>query len=68
MLEIRFNAIFALYLYFIGCFALRGCPLGSAFCFAPAEYALFTLKALRSLAPYAETFTCFCSLMLQKLS
>ncbi|MCI6298941.1 MAG: hypothetical protein SPI08_07545 [Campylobacter sp.] len=31
-------------------------------------YALFTLKALRSPAPYAETFTCFCSLMLQKLS
>ncbi|MDY4154040.1 hypothetical protein [Campylobacter sp.] len=41
---------------------------GSAFLLRTRWVALFALKALRSPAPYAETFTCFCSLTLQKLS
>ncbi|MDY6124133.1 MAG: hypothetical protein SPI08_06315 [Campylobacter sp.] len=40
---------------------------GSAFLLRTRWVALFALKALRSSSPYAETFTCFCSLTLQKL-
>ncbi|MCI7549299.1 MAG: hypothetical protein MSA33_02445 [Campylobacter sp.] len=44
MLEIRFNAIFALYLYFIGCFALRGCRLAQLFASHPLGMRFLLLK------------------------